>query len=115
MRFHTSLLVCFALTVLSASVVAAERSLPLEGMWEGALPADVPRGSRKLGRRAPPPSPVFFVISAKSDGTYAGIWWLNSGARRPADIGDVTLDGDAVRIGVPSSHGVWEGKLSSTA
>lgn len=113
MRFHTSLLVCSALIALSASVVAAQRALPLEGNWEGTLPADTPRGSRELGRRAPPPSRVFFLISAKSDGTYGGTWWLNSGARRPSDIGEVALDGDAVRIGVPSTHGSWEGKLSS--
>ncbi len=113
MRFHTTVLVCFALTVLAARFAAGQSALPLEGKWEGALAADPPRGSRELGRRAPPPSPVFFLISAKSDGTYAGTWWLNSGATRPADIGEVALDGDAVRIGVPKSHGVWEGKLSA--
>jgi hypothetical protein len=55
---------------------------------------------------------VFFLISPASGGTYVGTWWLNRGAERPADIGEVAIDGDAVRIGVPSSRGVWEGNLS---
>src|SRR5262245_47045526 len=113
MRFHT-LLVCSALTLLSARVVVAQSALPLEGRWEGTLPAEPARGSRELGRRTPPPSPVFFLISTTSDGTYAG-QWLNSGAgaKGLADIGEVAIDGEAVRIGVPTSRGVWEGKLSS--
>jgi len=112
MRFYTSLLVCSVLTVLSVSVVAAQSALSLEGKWEGTLTADPVRGSRELGRRARPPSPVFFLISPASDGTYVGKWLDSGVARGPADIGEVAIDGDAVRIGVPSSRGVWEGKLS---
>ncbi len=112
MRLHPAWLVCSALGVLAASAVAAQSTRSLEGRWEGTLPVDAPRGSRELGRRDPPPSPVYFVISTASDGKYAGLFWLNRGASRPADIGDVALEGDAVRIGVPDSRGVWEGKLS---
>ena len=113
MRFHT-FLVWSALTLVSARVVVAQSALPLEGRWEGTLPADPVRGSRELGSRTPPPSPVFFVISTTSDGTYAGKW-LNSGAGTKGfgDIGEVAIDGDAVRIDVPTSGGVWEGTLSS--
>lgn len=113
MRFQPCWLVCSLLGVLSATVVAAQSTVSLEGRWEGTLPAEPQRGSRELGRRDPPPRPVYFVISTASDGRYEGIFWLNSGATRPADIGDVALDGDAVRIGVPDSRGVWEGKLSA--
>jgi hypothetical protein len=56
---------------------------------------------------------VFFLISAANDGTYVGKWLNSSGRKGPADIGEVAIDGDAVRIGVPSSRGVWEGRLSS--
>jgi hypothetical protein len=112
MRFYTSVVVCSVLTVLSVGVVAAQSALSLEGKWEGTLAAAPARGSRELGRRAQPPSPVFFLISPASDGTYLGKFWLNSGAKGPADIGEVAIDGDAVRIGVPSTHGVWEGTLS---
>lgn len=111
MRFYTSLLVRSVLTVFSVSV-AAQSAPSLEGRWEGTLAAEPARGSRELGRRAQPPSPVFFLISPASGGTYVGTWWLNRGAERPADIGEVAIDGDAVRIGVPDSRGVWEGKLS---
>jgi hypothetical protein len=34
-------------------------------------------------------------------------------AKGPTDLGEVAIDGDVVRIGVPSSRGVWEGTLSS--
>jgi hypothetical protein len=112
MRFHAPLLVCCALTVLSADVGAAQSALRLEGTWEGALAAERTSGSRELGRRTPPPTPVIVIISPASDGTYSGKWWVNSGAKGPADIGEVGIDGDAVRIGVPDSRGVWEGKLS---
>lgn len=109
MRVHACPLVCSVLLALSAGVVAAQRAFPLEGLWEGALAAEPPRGSREPGRRTPPPpSPVYFAISTAKNGTYSGTW-LNSGAgaKGHGDIDEVAIDGDAVRIGVPSSRGVW--------
>jgi hypothetical protein len=111
MRFSTSLLVCSALAVLSVSHIAAQRAPSLEGKWEGTLAADRAKRSRQLGKEAPPRQMVF-VISTASDGSYSGKW-LSTGGKGPADIGDVAIDGDTVRIGVPGSRGVWEGKLSS--
>ena len=112
MRFYTSLLVCSVLTVLSVGVVAAQSALPLDGKWEGTLPEKRATGSREL--RQSPQSPVVVGISTDADGRYVGKWLIPSAKRIPdiADIGEVTIDGDAVRIGVPSSQGVWEGKLS---
>ena len=112
MRLYTSLLVCSVLTALSVGV-AAQSELSLEGKWEGTLVADPAKGSRELGRRTRPPLlPVFFVISAANDGTYSGKW-LTIGAKSPVDIGEVAINGEIVRIGVPRSRGVWEGTLSS--
>jgi hypothetical protein len=54
---------------------------------------------------------VAVAISTASDGSYVGKWLITSGMRI-ADIGEVTIGGDAIRIDVPS-HGVWEGTLSS--
>jgi hypothetical protein len=112
MRFHTISLVCSALIVLSVSVVAAASALPLDGKWEGTLPEKRATGSRELGQSRQ--SPVVVGISTDSDGRYVGKWLIPSAKRTPdiADIGEVTINGDAIRIGVPS-HGVWEGKLSS--
>jgi hypothetical protein len=69
-------------------------------------------GSRELGQA--PHSAVFVQISTGGDGSYGGKWLIAFGKRIPdiVDIGEVTIDGGAIRIGV-SSHGVWEGKLSS--
>ena len=112
MRFHTFSLICSGLIVLSVSVVAAQSALPLDGKWEGTLPDKRATGSREL--RQSPQSPVVVAISTDGDGRYVGKWLIPSASRIPdmADIGDVTIDGDAIRIGVPS-HGVWEGRLSS--
>lgn len=112
MRFHTFSLICSALAVLSVSVVAAQSATPLDGKWEGTLPEKRATGSRQLGQSRQ--SPVVAAISTGSDGRYVGKWLITSAKRIPdiADIGEVTIDGDAIRIGVPS-HGVWEGKLSS--
>jgi uncharacterized protein len=111
MRSYTSL-VCVAVTVLAVTVIAAQSALPLEGRWEGTLAAPPARGSRELGREAPPLR-VFLLISPASDGAYSGKWLLNSGAKGPVDIGEVAIDGDAVLIEVPSSRGVWKGSLSA--
>jgi hypothetical protein len=64
--------------------------------------------------RQSPQAPVVVGISTSSDGRYVGKWLIPSASRIPdiADIGEVTIDGDAIRIDVPP-HGVWEGKLSS--
>lgn len=112
MRFHTCSLVCSALIVFSVSVVAAQSALPLDGKWEGTLPEKRATGSREL--RQAPQSPVVVGISTDADGRYVGKWLIPSTKRIPdiADIGEVTIDGDVIRISVPS-HGVWEGKLSS--
>ena len=109
MRFHTFSLICSALIVLSVGVVAAQSALPLDGKWEGTLAQKRATGSRELGQS--PQTPVAVAISTGSDGRYVGKWWSAS-AKRIADIGEITTDGEAIRIGVPS-HGVWEGKLSS--
>jgi hypothetical protein len=112
MRFHAFSLVCFALIGLSVRVAAAQSALPLDGTWEGMLAEKRAAGSRELGQAQG--SPVFVQISTASDGRYGGKWLIASGKRIPdiVDIGEVTIDGGAIRIGVPS-HGVWEGKLSS--
>jgi hypothetical protein len=111
MRFHSFSIVCSALIVLSASVVTAQSALPLDGKWEGTLAEKRTTGSREV--RQSPQSLVVIAISAASDGRYGGKWLIaSSGKPRIADIGEVTIDGDAISIGVPS-HGVWEGKLSS--
>ena len=110
MRFHMFSLVCSALIVFSVGQVTAQNALALDGRWEGTLPDKPTKGSREL--RQPRQLPVVVRISTASDGRYAGEWLIAS-ARRIADIGEIAIDGDAVRIGVPSSSGVWEGKLSS--
>jgi len=112
MRLYTSLLVCVALIVLSVSVVAAQSTRPLDGKWEGTIAQGQATGSREV--RQSPQSLVAVAISTASDGTYGGKW-LDTSAKRIgeiADIGEITIDGDAIRIDVPS-HGVWEGTLSS--
>jgi hypothetical protein len=109
MRLHTVSLVCFVHIALSVGVVAEQTALPLDGKWEGALAEKRATGSRELGQS--PQTPVAVAISTASDGRYVGKWWSAS-AKRIANIGEVTIDGDAIRIDVPS-HGVWEGTLSS--
>jgi hypothetical protein len=112
MRRHSSLLVCFAVIVVSVSDVAAQSMRPLDGKWEGTIAQKRATGSRTARQSAQ--TLVAFAISAAGDGTYGGKW-LDTSVKRTgetADIGKVTIDGDAVRIDVPS-HGVWEGKLSS--
>jgi hypothetical protein len=112
MRRRAFSLACFALIVLSVSVAAAQSALPLDGKWEGTLPEKRATGSR--GVRQPSQSPVVVILSTASDGRYGGKWLITSAKRIGdiVDIGEVTIDGEAIRIGVPS-HGVWEGKLSS--
>lgn len=112
MRVHAFTLICSALIVFSVDVVAAQSAHPLDGKWEGTLPEKRATGSREL--RQSPPSPVVVGISTDSDGKYVGKWLIPTGKRIPdiADLGEVTIDGDAIRIDVPS-HGVWEGKLSA--
>jgi hypothetical protein len=112
MCFHALSLVGSALIGLSVSAVAAQSALPLDGTWEGTLPLKRATGSRELGQA--PHSAVFVQISTGGDGSYGGKWLIAFGKRIPdiVDIGEVTIDGGAIRIGV-SSHGVWEGKLSS--
>lgn len=110
MRLHTFSLLCSALFVLSVDVVAAQSTLPLDGTWEGTLVEGRSTGSREVRQR--PPSRVVAQLSTSSDGRYVGVWLITS-TTRIADIGEVTIDGDAVRIGVPSSRGIWEGKLSA--
>jgi hypothetical protein len=111
MRFHAVSLVCSALIVLSASVAAAQGGLPLDGKWEGTLAEK--RTTRSRGVQQSPRSPVVVRIATASDGSYGGEWLIASGKLIPdlVDIGEVTIDGDAIRIGVPS-HGIWEGTLS---
>jgi hypothetical protein len=109
MRFYGSLLV--SVFIMLSSYSAAQSALPLDGKWEGTLAVDRAKGSRQLGRQAPPRQ-VVFLISTTSDGTYSGKS-LITGAKGLADIGDVAIDGNTVRIGVPRSRGVWEGTLSS--
>ena len=112
MRIHTSLFLCAALIVFLVGVAAAQSALQLDGKWEGILPQERATGSREL--RQSPQSPVVVGISTDRDGRYVGKWLIPSAKRIPdiSDIGEVTIDGDAIRIDVPS-HGVWEGKLSS--
>ena len=114
MRTYTSSLVCSALIVLSVSVVAAQSAFRLDGKWQGTI-ADKSGGSRQL-QSGSPQSPITVVISTASDGKYVGKWWSPAGSKPSKslfDIGGIAIDGDAVRIELPSSHGVWEGKLSS--
>ena len=106
--FHTLSLVCSALVLLLASVVAAQSALPLDGTWEGTIVEKPARGSRGVTQSTQ--SRVAVGISTASDGRHVGKWLI---ANRIADIGEVAIDGDAVRIAVPKSGGVWEGKLSS--
>jgi hypothetical protein len=110
MRLRTVSFICPALLVLSFGFAAAQSALPLDGIWQGTVVEKRARGSREV--RQSRGLPVVVRITASDDGRYVG-QWLNGSARRIADIGEVAIDGDAVRIGVPSSHGVWEGKLSS--
>jgi len=112
MRIHTSSLLCAMLIVFLTGAVAAQSALPLDGKWEGTLPQKRATGSREL--RQSPQSPVVVGISTDGDGRYIGEWLIPTAKRIPdiADIGEVTIDGDAIRINVPS-HGVWEGKLSA--
>ena len=112
MRVHAFWLLYSALIVFSVGAIAAQSAFSLDGKWEGTLPEKRATGSREL--RQSPPSPVVVGISTDKDGRYVGKWLIPSAKRIPdiADIGEVTIDGDAIRIDVPS-HGVWEGKLSS--
>jgi hypothetical protein len=112
MRFHAFSLICSAVIVVSISVIAAQSAFPLDGKWEGTLAEK--RTTRSRGVQQPPQSPVIMRISTTSDGKYGGEWLITSGKLIPdiADIGEVTIGGDTIRISVPS-HGVWEGKLSS--
>jgi len=114
MRIHAFSLTCSALLVLLAGVVAAQSALPLDGKWEGTLAEKGTTRSRGA-RQSSPQSPVVVRIATASDGTYGGEWLIaSSGKLIPdiVDLGEVTIDSDVIRIGVPS-HGVWEGKLSS--
>ena len=114
MRIHTFALTCSAFIVLLVGVVAAQSALPLDGKWEGTLAEKGTTRSRGA-RQSSPQSPVVVRIVAASDGTYGGQWLIaSSGKLIPdiVDIGEVTVESDVIRIGVPS-HGVWEGKLSS--
>ena len=114
MRVHTFSLICCALSAFLVGVVAAQSAFPLDGKWEGTLAEKGTTRSRGA-RQSSPQSPVVVRIATASDGTYGGEWLIaSSGKLIPdiVDIGEVTIDGDAIRIGVPS-HGVWEGKLSS--
>jgi hypothetical protein len=113
MRVHTFSLICCALSAFLVGVVAAQSAFPLDGKWEGTLAEKRTTRSRGV-RQSPPQSPVVLRISTASDGTYGGEWLIASGKLIPdiVDLGEVTIDSDVIRIGVPS-HGVWEGKLSS--
>ena len=114
MRIHPFALTCSALIVFSVGVVAAQSAVPLDGKWEGTLAEKGTTRSRGA-RQSSPQSPVVVRIATASDGTYGGEWLIaSSGKLIPdiVDIGEVTIEGDVIRIGVPS-HGVWEGKLSS--
>ena len=114
MRMHAFLLTCSVLVVLLAGVVAAQSAVPLDGKWEGTLAEKGTTRSRGA-RQSSPQSPVVVRIATASDGTYDGeMLLITAGKPIPdvVDIGEVTIDGDAIRIDVPS-HGVWEGKLSS--
>jgi len=114
MRVHAFALLCSALIIFFVGIATAQSALPLDGKWEGTLPQKRAAGSREL--RQSPQAPVVVGISTDSDGRYVGKWLIPSASRIPdiADIGEVTIDGDAIRIDVPP-HGVWEGKLSSDA
>jgi len=114
MRIHAFSLVCSTLIVLFAGVLAAQSAVPLDGKWEGTLAEKSTTRSRGA-RQSSPQSPVVVRIATASDGTYGGEWLIaSSGKLIPdiADIGEVTIESEVIRIGVPS-HGVWEGKLSS--
>ena len=114
MRSHAFALTCSAFIVMLVGAVAAQSALPLDGKWEGTLAEKGTTRSRGA-RRSSPQSPVVVRIASAGDGTYGGEWLIaSSGKLIPdiVDIGDVTIDSDVIRIGVPS-HGVWEGKLSS--
>jgi len=111
MRFRTLSLVCTALIVLSASVVAAQSALPLDGTWKGALAEK--RTTRSRGVQPPPQSLVVVQISTASDGRFGGGWTIAGASKRLVlRLDEITIDGDAIRIDVPP-EGVWEGKLSS--
>ena len=114
MRIHTSSLLCAALIVFLVGVAAAQSALQLDGKWEGTLAEKGTMRSRGV-QQSPRQSPVVVRISTASDGTYDGeMLLITAGKPIPdvVDIGEVTIDGDAIRIDVPS-HGVWQGKLSS--
>ena len=114
MRIHTLSLICCALIPFLVGVVAAQSAFPLDGKWEGTLAEKGTTRSRGA-RQSSPQSPVVVRIATASDGTYGGEWLIaSSGKLIPdiVDLGEVTIDSDVIRIGVPS-HGVWEGKLSS--
>jgi hypothetical protein len=111
MRFHSFSLFCSALIGLSVSVVAAQSARPLDGKWEGTIAEKRATGSREM--RQSPQSLAVVAISTASDGRYGGKWLITPSTKligEITDIGEVTIDGDAIRIDVPS-HGVWEGKL----
>ena len=114
MRIHTLSLICCALIPFLVGVVAAQSAFPLDGKWEGTLAEKGTTRSRGA-RQSSPQSPVVVRIATASDGTYGGEWLIaSSGKLIPdiVDIGEITIESDVIRIGVPS-HGVWEGKLSS--
>ncbi len=102
------------LAMLSAHVVVDAQNAPaLAGRWEGTLIPKAQRGSRDLSQRANPPRlPTVVIIDTASDGTHSGTWASTSqnGITR---IGEIAIEGDTIRIEVPSWRGSWKGKLSA--
>ena len=114
MRVHAFALLCSALIVFFVGVAAAQSALQLDGKWEGTLAEKGTTRSRGA-RQSSPQTPVIVLISTASDSTYGGQWLIaTSGEPIPdiVDIGEVAIDSDVIRIGVPP-HGIWEGKFSS--
>src|SRR5262245_11140563 len=98
MRLRAISLVCSALIVLSVSVVAAQSAPPLAGTWEGTLAEKRATGSRELRQSQ---SAVFVQISTASDGKYVGVWLSSKRVAEVVKIGEVAIQGDAIRIDVP--------------
>lgn len=101
-----------AALVTVVAVVDAQHPPGLAGRWEGTLVPAVQRGSRDLHARSDRPRlPTVLIIRDAGDGTYKGTWESTSQAGI-TEIGEITTNGDIIRINVPNWVGFWEGTLS---
>ena len=112
LRKFPSLLPAVAL-LLATAAVDAQNAPALAGRWQGTLIPRVQGGSRDLSSRANRPRlPTVVIITTASDGTHSGTW-ASTSQNGITEISKITIDGDAIHIGVQNWRGSWEGTLSS--